>query len=144
MSLIQRVSHYIKGCANRLGAATPIAANNLNASLATLQSIDGAIMSAIVDSSSGMILGQAGTGLNIETAAVGNMEVVLAKIKTIQALGLQESIEDILITIDTQFHIIRPIAAQEGVFIYLILAKSRANLATSRLTVRAVEAALQF
>lgn len=117
---------------------------NINDSLATLQSIDGAMVSAVVDSASGMILGHAGTGLNIEVAAAGNTDVVRAKIKTMKALGLKESIEDILITLDSQFHIIRPMASKEGVFVYLILAKSKANLAMARIKVREVEAGLQF
>lgn len=117
---------------------------NINDSLAALQSIDGAMVSAVVDSASGMILGQAGSGLDIEVAAAGNTDVVRAKTKTMKALGLKEGIEDILITLDSQFHIIRPMAAKEGVFIYLVLAKSRANLAMARIKVREIEAALQF
>ncbi len=117
---------------------------NINDSLATLQTIDGAIVSAVVDSSSGMILGEAGSGLNIELAAAGNTEVVRAKLRTMKALGLNEPIEDILITLESQYHIIRPMAAKEGVFIYLVLNKAKSNLAMSRMKVKEVEAAIQF
>jgi predicted regulator of Ras-like GTPase activity (Roadblock/LC7/MglB family) len=117
---------------------------NINDSLATLQAIDGAIVSAVVDSSSGMILGEAGSGLNIELAAAGNTEVVRAKLRTMKALGLNEPIEDILITLESQYHIIRPMAAKEGVFIYLVLNKAKSNLAMSRMKVKEVEAAIQF
>lgn len=117
---------------------------NINESLEQLVAIDGAMVAAVVDSSSGMILGQAGSGLNIELAAAGNTDVVRAKIKTMKALGLEESIEDILITIDTQYHIIRPMATREGIFIYLVLSKAQSNLAMARMKVKEVEINIQF
>ena len=47
-----------------------------------------------------------------------------AKLRTMADLGLQQSIEDILITLDNQYHIIRPLVRQEGFFLYLVLAGS--------------------
>ena len=105
---------------------------NVKASMEEMLTIDGAMCTALVDSESGMILGQAGTGVDLEVAAAGNTEVVRAKIKTMRALGLNETIEDILITLGRQYHIIRPMARKEGLFIYLVLDKSRANLAMAR------------
>ena len=118
--------------------------SSINDSLATLLAVDGAMVAAVVDSSNGMILGQAGSGLNMDLAAAGNTEVVRAKNKTMKALGLKEAIEDILITLDTQYHIIRPMAKKEGVFIYLVLGKAKSNLALARLKVKEVEAVMQF
>ena len=83
---------------------------SLNESLSQLLSVDGALCAAVVDSSSGMLLGNAGTGVDMELAAAGNTEVVRAKNKTLQALGLQDTIDDILITLGKQYHIIRPLA----------------------------------
>lgn len=116
----------------------------INESLAALQTLDGAMVSAIVDSSSGMILGSGGSGLNIEVAAAGNTEVVRAKLKTMRALGIKEAIQDILITLGTQYHIIRPMASREGIFIYIVLEKSKSNLALARMKVQEVESNLSF
>lgn len=80
----------------------------LNESLNQLQAVEGALCAAIVDSGSGMLLGSIGTGVDMELAAAGNTEVVRAKNKTMQALGLQDTIDDILITLGKQYHIIRP------------------------------------
>lgn len=56
-----------------------------------------------------------------------------------QALGISDAIEDILITLDKQYHIIRPMARKEGLFIYLVLAKSKSNLALARCKAQEVE-----
>jgi predicted regulator of Ras-like GTPase activity (Roadblock/LC7/MglB family) len=96
-----------------------------------LAAVDGGIVAAVVDGS-GMLLGQAGTGIDMELAAAGNSEVVRAKMKTMKSLGLKDDIEDILITLGKQYHIIRPTAKYEGMFIYLVLDKAKGNLALAR------------
>jgi predicted regulator of Ras-like GTPase activity (Roadblock/LC7/MglB family) len=90
-------------------------------------SLDGAMCAAVVDSTSGMMLGSAGTGVDLEVAAAGNTEVVRAKNKVARALGLNDVIEDILITLGKQYHIIRPSSRKEGVFIYVVLDKQGAG-----------------
>lgn len=117
---------------------------SLNETLSQLLSVDGALCAAIVDSSSGMLLGSAGTGVDMELAAAGNTEVVRAKNKTLQALGLQDTIDDILITLGKQYHIIRPLATKDGIFIYLVLDKARANLALARRKVQDIEKLIEF
>ena len=96
-----------------------------------LSDIDGAMAAAIVDYKSGMALGTVGTGLDLEVAAAGNTEVVRAKMKTMSNLGLKGAIEDILITLDKQYHIIRPVPDQT-LFTYLVLNREQANLAMAR------------
>jgi hypothetical protein len=108
--------------------------------------IDGAVGVALVDSESGMALGSAGGGkfLNLEVAAAGNTEVVRAKLRTINSLGLNDEIEDILITLGRQYHLIRPLTNGSGsaLFLYLALDRSRANLAMARHQLRKLEATL--
>ncbi len=111
-------------------------------SIKTLLTIDGATAAAIVDSNSGMVLGKDGSGVNLDLAAAGNTEVVRAKLKTMKALGIKGGIEDILITLDNQYHVIRPSATKDGLFIYLVLDKSKANLAMARYKVTEVEQAM--
>ncbi len=96
-------------------------------SLKDLLRIDGAMCAALVDANSGMMLGSAGTGVDLELAAAGNTEVVRAKLRTMKSLGLNDNIEDILITLGKQYHIIRPVQAKAGIFMYLVLDKSRAE-----------------
>lgn len=96
-----------------------------------LSSIDGALVTAIVDDS-GMLLASAGSGLDVELAAAGNSEVVRAKLRTMKSLEINDEIEDILITLNKQYHIIRPTAKYEGVFLYVVLDRARGNLALAR------------
>jgi predicted regulator of Ras-like GTPase activity (Roadblock/LC7/MglB family) len=117
---------------------------NIKQTLDELLSLDGAMCAALVDSTSGMILGQAGTGVDLEVAAAGNTEVVRAKTKTMRALGLNDLIEDMLITLGKQYHIIRPSSTKEGLFLYYVLDKGRANLALARRKVQDVDKELSF
>ena len=115
---------------------------NVNETLSALMGIDGAMAAAIVDSNSGMVLGKAGGGVDLDLAGAGNTEVVRAKLKTMKALGLQDRIEDMLITLGKQYHIIRPMAEKAGVFAYLVLDRGKANLALARLKTADVESGL--
>ncbi len=112
--------------------------------LEELLTADGAMCAAIVDSASGMILGEAGSGVDMEVAAAGNTEVVRSKIKTMRALGLNDVIDDMLITLGKQYHIIRPCARKEGVFIYFVLNKEKSNLALARRKVVDADKDLSF
>lgn len=106
--------------------------------------VDGAVCAALVDSTSGMLMGSVGSGVDMELAAAGNTEVVRAKLKTMRMLNLNDQIDDILITLGKQYHIIRPVVANEGVFFYLVLDKSRGNLALARRKTADVEKDLKI
>ena len=115
---------------------------NLAQSLEELMQIDGASAAAVVDSNSGMVLGKAGGGLDLDVAGAGNTEVVRAKMKTMKSLGLKDNIEDILITLSKQYHIIRPMTERPGVFVYLVLDKAKASLALARIKTAEIESSL--
>jgi len=120
--------------------------SSIDESLKELLSLDGAIGGCIVDYSSGMTLGalNGGTAFDLELAAAGNTQLVRAKMATMKSLGIAGGIDDILITLDTQFHIIRPTSKLEGLFIYLVLDINKANLALARRKVKNVEDALSL
>lgn len=117
---------------------------SLEISLKEALTIQGAVGVCLVDYDSGMMLGSMGgadAGLDLEVAAAGNTEVVRAKQNTMKALGLTESIEDILITLDSQYHLIRLITSPNGagLFLYLALDKSKSNLAMARRQLQTIE-----
>lgn len=115
---------------------------NVMQTLEDIMGIDGALAAAVVDANSGMVLGKIGTGVDLDIAGAGNTEVMRAKIKTKKALGLKDSIEDILITLGKQYHIIRPMSEKPGVFIYVVLDKAKSSLALARLKTADVESQL--
>lgn len=116
----------------------------LQESLAELMTTDGAVCAALVDSNSGMCLGTAGNTatFDLDIAAAGNTEVVRAKLKTMQSLGIKEAIEDMLITLEKQYHVINPVAKYPGLFLYVVLDRAKSNLALARRRTADVSAAV--
>jgi hypothetical protein len=117
-------------------------AKNVDESLQEAMTISGAIGAALVDYTSGMTLGIAGGGpIDLEVAAAGNTDVVRAKMNVMKQLKIDGGIEDILITLEDQLHLIRLLdrSRGDGLFLYLALHKDKANLAMARHQLRNVE-----
>lgn len=115
---------------------------DIETALKEAMAIEGALGAALVDYESGMTLGIAGGNreLNLEIAAAGNTEVIRAKARTLEALQIKDSIEDILITLDRQYHVIRLMSrGGSQLFLYLALDRQRANLALARHNLRRIE-----
>jgi hypothetical protein len=120
---------------------------NIETALKEAMTIDGALGVALVDWDSGMSLGTLGGGkyLDLEVAAAGNTEVVRAKTRTLASLRINDTIEDILITLTKQYHLIRPLknsGGEGGLFLYLALDRAKSNLALARLNLKRIEADL--
>lgn len=116
-----------------------------NVRLDKLAELDGFVGAALVDGSSGMALGLLGGGsLNMEIAAAGNAEVLRAKRRAAASLGLTDAIDDVLITLAKQYHLLRPLESNPDLFLYVILDRSRANLALARHALKSFEQTLDF
>lgn len=119
---------------------------SLRESLGKIAQLDGFLGASVVDSDSGLMLDSegGGGGIDLERAAAGNTEVVRAKRKTIANLALDDGIEDILITLGKQYHLIRPMSQSKDLFVYLVLDRNSGNLALARYTLADVERALSI
>ncbi|KIX70378.1 hypothetical protein ACN6AT_06215 [Streptomyces sp. JL4002] len=114
----------------------------------TITSIEGAMGAALVDYTSGMALGTIGGGkdLDLTVAAAGNTDVIRAKVRTMEMLGLKDEIEDVLITLGGQYHLIRLLKRRgnDGLFLYVVLDKAKSNLAMARHQLKRIEANLDL
>ncbi len=119
---------------------------NINESLEQVMAIEGALGTALVDFESGLTLGMAGGGkkIDIELAATGNTQVVRAKMQVMNQLGIRGGIEDILITLEDQMHLIRPLDKMPNLFLYLAIDRQRGNLGMARMKLKQIEQGLDL
>ncbi|AGL17196.1 hypothetical protein [Actinoplanes sp. N902-109] len=122
---------------------------DIDTALLQAMTIDGAIGAALADYDSGLTLGVAGGGpdRDMTVAAAGNTDVLRAELRTLEMIGSTDTVEDVLITLDTEYHLLRPLRSTRSdvaFFLYLVLAKSRANLGLARVQLRRIEADLQI
>lgn len=107
--------------------------NNLITAIAN--DVNGFIGASIVDLESGMPLASASRrpDFDLEVASAYNSEMVKAKQKTIAALGLNANLEDMLLTLDSQLHLIKMLSPT--LFMYLAADRQSTNLALLRASV---------
>jgi predicted regulator of Ras-like GTPase activity (Roadblock/LC7/MglB family) len=118
---------------------------NLRTNISATADIGGFIGACLVDSESGLMLASEGGGrLDLNAAAALNTQVVKAKLQAIEALGLNDGIEDILITLGKQLHLIRPLEGNPSIFLYVALDKKGANLGMARMQVKKIENSLEM
>ncbi|KAF2514641.1 hypothetical protein [Flavobacterium foetidum] len=99
--------------------------------------VNGFIAVAVTEIESGLSFGNLtiDPSFDPELAAAYNLEVVKAKLNAVKALGLNQDIEDILITLSNQIHII-DISPNKKFMIYLAADASKANLGMTRAILR--------
>lgn len=110
-----------------------------------LDSVPGAVSVALVDSTSGMSLAhtiQPSYGLSPEglsIAAAGNANVIRAMVNTIRDMGVAHEIDDIMMTLDDQYHLVK-VLKDENLFIFLAVSREGSNLSLARFRVNRASA----
>jgi hypothetical protein len=98
--------------------------------------VSGVIATAAVDMESGMTLAAKSNraDFDLSVASAYNSELVKQKLKIVRALNLKSTLEDMLLTLGDQFHLIK-ILPGGGTFLYLAADRSATNLAILRIAV---------
>ena len=71
-------------------------------------------------------------------------DIVSRKIYAVNELCDGEGLEDVLITLMDQYHLIRRLKSAEEVYIYLVLDRKLANLGLAKLTLQSAEEAIEL
>jgi hypothetical protein len=95
--------------------------------------VNGVIASAAVDLESGMTLAAKSnrSDFDLTVASAYNSELVKQKLKIMRALNLKVGLEDMLLTLSDQFHLIKLLPGGVS-FLYLAADRSSTNLAILR------------
>ncbi|MDF7675513.1 hypothetical protein PT286_02025 [Neisseriaceae bacterium ESL0693] len=102
-----------------------------------LAATKGVMACGVVDYENGMFLeGKSPSGMDLDVLSAGNTEIVRSEVKGIERLyegkDNTEAVEDILITLQKQYYLLRPMRSEPGLFMFLVLDRNKANLALSR------------
>jgi hypothetical protein len=94
--------------------------------------LPGFMAASLVDLESGMTLGLKSVRPDFDLAAASayNSEMVKQKLKIMRALNLKTNLEDMLLTLGDQIHVIKLVGPTT--FIYLAVDRSQSNLAIVR------------
>jgi hypothetical protein len=118
---------------------------DVQGALQKMMDVDGAIGATIVDFESGVTLGTVGGGaLDMELAGAGSTKVVRSNRMSLRDLGLDQGVEDILISLETQYHLIRMCERHPDVFIYLIIDQREGTLALARRSIDNIDEQLEL
>ncbi len=104
--------------------------------------VAGLIAISVVDLESGLTLAVRSNrqDFDLSTASAFNSEMVKMKLKTMKALGLTSTLEDMLLTLSDQIHLIRLISP--AAFVYVAVDRAKTNIAIVRTVVAKHSAAL--
>jgi predicted regulator of Ras-like GTPase activity (Roadblock/LC7/MglB family) len=93
---------------------------------------NGFIAASLVDLDSGMTLAikASRTDFDLTAASAYNSELVKQKLKIMKTLGLTGTIEDMLITLSDQIHLVKLVGP--NTFLYLAVDKKQSNIALVR------------
>lgn len=104
---------------------------------ANIRGFNGALL---VDSESGLVLVAKGDDTaNLTAVAAFGVQIVKVMLQHLEARSLNERVEEVLITLGQQIHVIRPIAMAPSVLFHVCLDKRATRLGMARMQVRRIE-----
>ena len=118
----------------------PATAGAIGLLLTEVMKLEGAAGAAVANWSldHSLSLPDASEARPIESMMAGNCRLMRALMSAMARLGLAGRVQNILITLDEQSHIIWPLPRHEGLFLYLAINHARSNLALTRLRLQKI------
>lgn len=111
----------------------------------TIMDLDGVIAASIVDISTGMPIAQdSKSNVDIESYCAYMVEVVKSHKKFLNKLNIKDKIEDIVINLNNNYHIVTFVLKQDNLFIYVVLDKENSNLGMTRIVLGKIEEELDL
>lgn len=108
--------------------------------LAPVAGIEGFRLASLIDASTGMIMAsvhdQEDSSLAVVAAGAADIASVLSLLGG--ELGVDDALEDVMVTFGSRFHLIRLVGEEPGrqVILLVVLDRDRANLAMARREIR--------
>lgn len=113
--------------------------------LKTIMELDGVISASIVDIFTGIpIIQISNKPEEFELYCAYMVEVVKSHKNFLSKLNIQDKIEDIIINLNNNYHIVTFILKQDNLFIYVVLDKENSNLGMTRLVLMKIEEELEL
>ena len=106
----------------------------------TLNELNGFIGACLFDSEFNELLVKTDSD---SPTALGD-DIVSRKINAVKELSDGEGLEDVLITLTNQYHLIRRLKSAKDVYVYLVLDRKLANLGLAKLTLQSAEEAIEL
>jgi hypothetical protein len=108
--------------------------------LSTALEVEGAKGVALADYRSGDCLYiESRIGNGVKIAVMADSAIIRAKLDCLQQLGITDSMEEVLISLNNEYHLIRLVKKYEGLFLYYMLDRSQVSLALGRLLLSEIE-----
>lgn len=110
-----------------------------------ISTLPGFVASALGNGETGETMGMLGEDrFAVEVAVAANAQMVRAKYTALKALGMTTDMEDIVVTLPTQYHLISPIPNYNLAFVYVVLERAQADLERTRAKLCELHATLQL
>jgi predicted regulator of Ras-like GTPase activity (Roadblock/LC7/MglB family) len=111
--------------------------------LSEASNIPGLIGACLVDSDSGRMLASEGNGkIDLGLVAALNTKFMRTWDYTVEQLALEEPLDEILMTLEKQIHLFRPLEKYRSILLYVALDKATCNLGMARIQLKTLEANL--
>ncbi|HET7500195.1 MAG TPA: response regulator [Kofleriaceae bacterium] len=99
-----------------------------------LRRLDGYVTTLVLDGDTGLVLGgdRDLTDAAVHTAAAGYCELYRIKRELVASLGVADHIEDVVITLSTQYHLLHAVSGDPSLLLCVVLDRNAASLGLAR------------